>query len=104
MCWQISPSAIDADGFELLQSSFAMAAVNKVQLYDMMTERYEIHNLLQRGAVAVPELFGELQNGTIHDPAVIKKSVHHFKKTVAGKTLIRPSWYMDVKQQGEGDY
>ncbi|HEY9257737.1 putative oxidoreductase C-terminal domain-containing protein, partial [Chitinophaga sp.] len=33
---------------------------------------------------------------------VIKKSVHHFKKTVAGKTLVRPSWYMDVQQQGEG--
>ncbi|WP_363439712.1 putative oxidoreductase C-terminal domain-containing protein [Chitinophaga ginsengisegetis] len=96
------PMAIDAAGFDSLQSSFAMAAANKVQLYDIMTERYEIHNLLQRELAQLPGLFGTLQKGTRQNPAVIKKSVHHFKKTVAGKTLIRPSWYMDVTQQGEG--
>jgi len=96
------PMAIDADGFDSLQSSFAMAAANKVQLYDIMTERYDIHNLLQRELSQLPELFGTLEKGSIGDPAVIKKSIHHFKKTVAGKTLVRPSWYMDVKQQGEG--
>ncbi|WP_436487681.1 putative oxidoreductase C-terminal domain-containing protein [Chitinophaga sp. ARDCPP14] len=96
------PMAIDVEGFDSLQSSFAMAAANKVQLYDIMTERYDIHNVLQRELLQLPELFGTLQEGSFGDPAVIKKSVHHFKKTVAGKTLIRPSWYMDVKQQGEG--
>jgi predicted dehydrogenase len=96
------PMAIDTDGFDSLQSSFAAAAANKVQQYDIMTQRYEIHNLLQRELSQLPELFGTLQHGTVQDPAVIKKSVHHFKKTIAGKTLIRPSWYMDVKQQGQG--
>ncbi|WP_089904108.1 putative oxidoreductase C-terminal domain-containing protein [Chitinophaga arvensicola] len=96
------PMAIDAAGFDSLQAAFKEAAVNKVQLYDIMTERFEIHNALQRELSLLPELFGTLQTGTAAAPAVIKKSVHHFKKTVAGKTMIRPSWYMDVKQQGEG--
>lgn len=96
------PMAIDAAGFDSLQASFAEAAANKVQLFDIMTERYEIHNVLQKELSLLPALFGTLQPGTAAEPAVIKKSVHHFKKTVAGKTLVRPRWYMDVKQQGEG--
>ncbi|MCB6666162.1 putative oxidoreductase C-terminal domain-containing protein, partial [Phocaeicola dorei] len=35
-------------------------------------------------------------------PSVIMESVHHFFKTVSGKPLIRPAWYYDVEQQGEG--
>lgn len=96
------PMAIDAAGFDSLQSAFAEAAASKVQLYDIMTERFEIHNVLQKELSQLPELFGTLQPGTTAEPAVIKKSVHHFKKTVAGKTMFRPSWYMDVNQQGEG--
>ncbi|HEY9256726.1 Gfo/Idh/MocA family oxidoreductase, partial [Chitinophaga sp.] len=38
------PMAIDAAGFDSLKESFAAAAANKVQLFDIMTERYEIHN------------------------------------------------------------
>lgn len=96
------PMAINAAGFDSLQAAFAEAAANKVQLYDIMTERFEIHNVLQKELSLLPELFGTLQQGTAAEPAVIKKSVHHFKKTVAGKTMFRPSWYMDVNQQGEG--
>lgn len=96
------PMAIDTVGFEALATSFTAAAARKVQLYDMMTERYEIHNLLQRELSQLPGLFGTLEKGAAGHPSVIKKSVHHFKKTVAGKTLIRPAWYMDVRQQGEG--
>ncbi|MEC5145094.1 putative oxidoreductase C-terminal domain-containing protein [Chitinophaga sp. 212800010-3] len=96
------PMAIDAAGFDSLQTAFREAAAHKTQLYDIMTERYEIHNVLQRELSLLPELFGTLQQGSQADPAVIKKSVHHFKKTVAGRNLVRPSWYMDVRQQGEG--
>jgi len=28
--------------------------------------------------------------------------VHHFYKNVSGKPLIRPAWYFDVQQEGEG--
>jgi predicted dehydrogenase len=32
---------------------------------------------------------------------VTKESVHHFSKLVAGKTLQRPPWFYDTRQQGE---
>ncbi|NML38436.1 Gfo/Idh/MocA family oxidoreductase [Chitinophaga sp. G-6-1-13] len=96
------PMAIDAAGFDSLQASFREAAGKKVQLYDIMTERYEIRNTLQRELAQVSEVFGTLETGTVDNPAVVKNSVHHFKKLVAGKTMVRPAWYMDETQQGEG--
>ena len=36
------------------------------------------------------------------EPAVVKESVHHFFKYVAGNPLKRPGWYCDTTQQGEG--
>ncbi|MBC9929504.1 putative oxidoreductase C-terminal domain-containing protein [Chitinophaga qingshengii] len=96
------PMAIDAAGFDSLQASFREAATKKVQLYDIMTERYEIRNTLQRELSQLPDVFGTLETGTTANPAVVKNSVHHFKKLVAGKTMVRPAWYMDETQQGEG--
>ncbi len=96
------PMCIDAAGFELLKAAFASAAKNKVLLYDIMTERYEITTMLQKELANNKEVFGELQSGTAEDPAVTKESVHHFFKYVAGSPLIRPAWYYDVTQQGEG--
>ncbi|CAL1517691.1 putative oxidoreductase C-terminal domain-containing protein [Chitinophaga sp. MM2321] len=96
------PMAIDAAGFDSLQAAFSEAAQHKVQLYDIMTERYDIHNTLQRELALLPDVFGTLEKGSTGDPSVIKNSVHHFKKLVAGKTLVRPAWYLDVAQQGEG--
>jgi len=96
------PMAIDAAGFSLLKTAFTQAQKNKVLLYDIMTERYEITNALQRELAMLPALFGTLQKGTAEDPAVTKESVHHFFKYVSGEPLIRPSWFFDVKQQGEG--
>jgi hypothetical protein len=46
-------------------------------------------------------LFGTLEKGTPEEPAVVMESVHHFYKDVAGKPLIRPAWFFDVRQQGE---
>ena len=52
----------------------------------------------------VPQNFGVSARlgGTPDNPSVIMESVHHFFKTVSGKPLIRPAWYYDVEQQGEG--
>ncbi len=66
-----------------------------------MTERYEITSMLQRELARMPDLFGTLQKGTPEQPAVVMESVHHFFKEVAGKPLIRPAWFYDVRQQGE---
>jgi len=96
------PMAIDAAGFDKLQEAFTSAEKNKVLLYDIMTERYEITNTLQRELALLPDIFGELQKGTPTDPAVVKESVHHFFKYISGEALVRPSWFFDVNQQGEG--
>lgn len=96
------PMAIDAANFELLKHAFQEAAKQKVLLYDIMTERYEITNLLQRELAMVPGIFGELQKGTAAQPAIEIESVHYFYKYVSGSVLTRPAWFMDVAQQGEG--
>lgn len=96
------PMAINGQSFELLKQTFAAAEQNDLLLYDIMTERFEITTMLQREFSMLPEVFGTLQPGTPEDPAVTKESVHHFSKTVSGAPLIRPAWFFDVEQQGEG--
>lgn len=96
------PMVIDQKNFELLKSAFSTAASKNLLLYDIMTERYEITNALQREFSMLPAVFGQLQTGTPDNPAVTKESVHHFFKYVSGNILTRPAWFMDVSQQGEG--
>ncbi len=95
------PMAITPAGFELLRKSFGQAAKNQVLLYDIMTERFEIMNILQRELAREPDLFGALEKGTPERPGIEMESVHHFFKEVAGKPLTRPAWFYDVRQQGE---
>lgn len=96
------PMAIDAEHFEMLKSAFAQAANKKLVLYDIMTERYEITNALQREFAMIPEVFGLLKKGTPQQPAVEMESIHYFYKYVSGNVLSRPDWFFDTKQQGEG--
>ena len=96
------PMAIDQKNFKILEQTLTDAATNGVMVYDIMTERSEINNELQRVLVAIPELFGEMEKGTPDNPAITKESVHHFFKYVSGQPLRRPEWYFDVEQQGEG--
>jgi predicted dehydrogenase len=95
------PMAITPANFELLRQAFDRAAANKVLLYDIMTERYEITSILQRELARIFPVFGTLEKGTPEKPAVVMESTHHFYKEVAGKPLIRPAWFYDVRQQGE---
>jgi predicted dehydrogenase len=96
------PMVINEKGFGQLKQAFETAKKNKVLLYDIMTERYEITTILQRAFSMQPSLFGTLQKGTEKDPAVTKESVHHFYKYVSGSVLTRPAWFLDVEQEGEG--
>jgi len=96
------PMAIDEAGFQKLENAFAKAKEKGVLLYDIMTERFEITATLQKELSQTQALFGELQKGTADKPGITKESVHHFFKNVSGKPLIRPSWFFDVNQQGEG--
>jgi predicted dehydrogenase len=96
------PMAIDQKSFEVLKDAFATASSKNILLYDIMTERYEITNTLQREFSMLRDVFGELQKGTPESPAITKESVHYFYKFVSGNVLTRPAWFMDVAQQGEG--
>ena len=96
------PMAIDLDGFEALGRAFALASERGVLLYDIMTERHEITTMLQKEFSTVAGVFGELLRGAEDDPAVTKESVHHFSKQVSGVPIVRPAWFFDTAQQGEG--
>ncbi len=96
------PMVITPEEFPKLEQAFQDAKENNVLLYDIMTERYEVTTIIQRELSKIPEVFGTLQKGTAEEPAITKESVHHFFKYVSGNPLIRPAWFFDVDQQGEG--
>ncbi len=96
------PLAINPESFELLLKAVHKADKEKVMIYDMMTERFAVLNVLQRAIMSDKSLFGVLRADSPEEPAVRLESVHHFFKEVSGKPLIRPAWYYDVNQQGEG--
>ncbi len=96
------PMCIDPDGFRVLKQAFATAREKHLLLYDIMTERYNVTCILQKLLVLDKDLFGEMETGSVDNPAVVKESVHHFFKYVAGAPIRRPAWYFDTTQQGEG--
>lgn len=96
------PMIIRSEDFSELVNAFKSAEENRVLLYDIMTERFEITTILQKLLSMNSTVFGTLVNGTEKEPAITKVSVHHFSKIVSGSPLIRPGWFFDVDQQGEG--
>ena len=85
-----------------LDAALADADRKQVVAYDIMTERFEITTILQRALVNDPAVFGQPLKGTPDDPAVYIESVHHLMKTVSGAPNIRPAWFFDTEEQGEG--
>ena len=96
------PMCINAQDFKLLEQAFDSADKNGVLLYDIMTERFNITCILQKLLVHDKELFGEPEQGSAENPAVVKESAHYFFKYVSGAPIRRPAWYFDTTQQGEG--
>lgn len=96
------PMAINKENFNLLKHAFDSADTYGSYLLDVMTERNEIINTLTRELVNREDLFGELEAGTPDNPGVVMESVHHYYKEVSGNALVRPTWFYDVEQQGEG--
>jgi predicted dehydrogenase len=96
------PMIISPEDFPLLDSTFKVAKEKGVLLYDIMTERYEVTTVLQKLLSQNQAIFGNLITGSKDEPAVTKVSVHHFSKVVSGSPVLRPAWFFDVKQQGEG--
>jgi predicted dehydrogenase len=96
------PMAINSEDFAQLEEAFSIAGEKGVLIYDIMTERFEITSILQRELAQQKDIFGELVKGSPGNPSVTKESVHHFFKFVSGTRLVRPGWFFDVAQEGEG--
>ncbi|MEX0288640.1 MAG: putative oxidoreductase C-terminal domain-containing protein [Flavobacteriaceae bacterium] len=96
------PLVINPEGYKKLKRAFEIANENGVLIYDIMTERFEATTAMQKFISTLPEVFGTLVQGTLEEPAISKESVHHFSKMVSGKPLIRPAWFFDVNEEGEG--
>ncbi|HEU5283877.1 MAG TPA: putative oxidoreductase C-terminal domain-containing protein [Burkholderiales bacterium] len=77
------------------------AATTPPLAMDIMTERHEIANRLQKALMARPEVFGRLRTAG-DQPAIHIRSVHHLYKIVNQRPLVRPAWYFDTAVQGEG--
>jgi predicted dehydrogenase len=96
------PMIITPEDFPVLEAAFEISKRNGTLLYDIMTERFEVTTILQKLLSQNTEVFGTLITGSNEFPAVTKVSVHHFSKIVSGSPLLRPAWFFDVEQQGEG--
>ncbi len=96
------PWIINAADFPKLEATLKTAEAKKLIAYDIMTERSEITTMLQRELINDAGVFGVMQKGSESDPAIYMESIHHLYKVVSGNVNIRPAWFFDVKQQGEG--
>ncbi|GIW79622.1 MAG: oxidoreductase [Gemmatales bacterium] len=96
------PWIIRSDDLPVLEESLNEAEKKGLVIYDIMTERFEITNILQRELIHDAAVFGESIAGTFEEPAVYMESKHFLLKTVAGVPLRRPVWFFDIGLQGEG--
>ena len=96
------PLVVNQEGFEKLKKVFEIAKEKNLLVYDIMTERFEVTTGIQKALSMKSEVFGMLLDGTPSEPSISKESVHHLSKIVSGKPLVRPAWFLDTNQQGEG--
>jgi predicted dehydrogenase len=96
------PWIIEAQDLPRLEELLDDADKTKVIAYDGMTQRFEITCILQRALVGDPDVFGSPVPGSDSNPGVSMESVHYLMKSVAGVPSLRPAWFFDIRQQGEG--
>jgi predicted dehydrogenase len=96
------PWIVRSEDLPTLESALAEADEKGILAYDIMTERFEITSILQRVLVNDEPTFGTIVAGTAEDPAAYLESVHYIMKMVAGAPNIRPAWFFDTAEQGEG--
>jgi predicted dehydrogenase len=96
------PWILSSEDFKKLKDTLDLADRKGRIALDIMTERFEVATALQRELVNDPAVFGEIEPGTPDKPAVYMESVHHLMKVVSGVPNIRPAWFFDPAQQGEG--
>ncbi len=96
------PWILESKDLQSMEGALGHADEKRLVAYDIMTERFEITSILQRALVNDRATFGEIAKGTEAEPAVYMESIHHLMKVVAGAPNIRPAWFFDTREQGEG--
>jgi predicted dehydrogenase len=96
------PWMLRSQDLPTLETALSEADRRGLVAYDIMTERFEVSTVLQRELVNDATVFGERRPGSDDQPAVYMESVHHLMKVVAGAPNIRPAWFFDTDEQGEG--
>jgi predicted dehydrogenase len=96
------PWILRSDDLQKVEDALTEADSRRLVAYDIMTERFEITSILQRALVNDPATFGQIVKGTEDEPAVYMESVHNLMKVVAGAPNVRPAWFFDTAEQGEG--
>jgi predicted dehydrogenase len=96
------PWILRSEDLPKVEAALAKADEKGLVAYDIMTERFEITTILQRALVNDPETFGTIVKGTQAEPGVYMESVHFLLKLVSGAPNIRPPWFFDTAEQGEG--
>lgn len=93
------PMALTSSDFTKLTRAVAVADEHDRFVSDLpvMSMRNWVACLLQKELAAVPAIFGMLEKGTVENPAVVQENLHYYYKKIQ-----RPSWFFDVKQQGNG--
>jgi predicted dehydrogenase len=96
------PWILRSGDLSALARALADADAKGVVAYDIMTERFEVTTEIQRALVNDTSISGGIPPGTADRPAVYMESIHHLMKLVAGAPNIRPTWFFDTEEQGEG--
>jgi predicted dehydrogenase len=96
------PWIIEAADLPVLEAALDEADRRGVIAYDGMTQRFEISSILQRELVRDDSIFGNPLAGSPAEPSVYMESVHYLLKLVAGAPNLRPPWFFDIEEQGEG--
>jgi predicted dehydrogenase len=96
------PWVIEVGDLPKLNGALKAAEEMRIAAWDAMTERFEITFLLQRALVNDPDIFGGRITGSGDRPAVQIESLHYLFKEVGGLPNLRPTWFFDIRQQGEG--
>ncbi len=96
------PMAITPEDYGSLLRAIDLARKKDLMILDMMSERYQVTNALQKELVDYKALFGEIESGSLDNPAITISNTHHFCKIVSGIANTRPEWYFDPDQQGVG--
>ena len=95
------PLVVDQEGFKKLEKVFEIAKekIFGLRHYDRKVRGYHWDS---KALSMKPEVFGVLLDGSQSEPSISKESIHHLSKKVSGKPLVRPAWFLDTDQQGEG--